>query len=159
MIGKIVSTMLTQPFENGIMIAGDNTAHVNEDHSVQHAALVLATTGYNSIPVLDNQDHFVGVISLAAIIQVMFELDDIDSDNIDSLYVRDLMDTDYPILKDQNDLDTMLHLLVDRNYIPIVDNNRVFQGIVTRKSMLKGVNYLAHRLESEYELIKKDCQK
>lgn len=159
MIGKIVSSMLRQPFEQGIMIPGDNTAHVNEDHSVQHAALVLATTGYNSIPVLDNEDHFVGVISLAAIIQVMFEIDDIEADNIDSLYVRDVMDPNYPVLKNEEDLDTMLHLLVDRNYVPVIDLNGVFKGIVTRKAMLKGVNYLAHRLEVEYNLTKKDCKK
>lgn len=161
MIGPIVEKMLNQPFEHGMLIDGNNVAHVNEDNALQHAALVLTNTGYNSIPVLDNDDHFVGIISLAAIIKIMFGLDDINPDKIHSLYVRDVMMTDYPVLRDENDLETALHLLVDHNYIPVVDEDYYFKGIVTRKSMLKAVNYLAHRLEAEYELTakKNHCQK
>lgn len=155
MIGPVVEEMLKKPFEEGMMIDGNNVAHVNEDNTLQHAALVLTNTGYNSIPVLDNDDHFVGIVSLAAIIKLMFDLDEIDAEKINSLYVRDIMVADYPMLYHAEDLETALHLLVDHNYVPVVDDEEHFKGIVTRKSMLKAVNYLAHRLEVEYDVEKR----
>jgi predicted transcriptional regulator len=45
---------------------------------------------------------------------------------------------------------------VDSNFIPVVDNEGVFEGIVTRKEILKSVNHLAHELELKYDVTEKE---
>ena len=52
-------------------------------------------------------------------------------------------------------LEEILHLLVDQAFLAVVDENGVFTGILTRREVMKAVNYLAHDLEKEYTVEKK----
>ena len=38
--------------------------------------------------------------------------------------------------KADDDLDSMLDLLANQNYVPVVDNSGIFQGIITRKKVI-----------------------
>ena len=50
-------------------------------------------------------------------------------------------------------LTEVLHKLVDESFLPVVDQENTFQGIITRKSILKAVNALLHSfLANEYEI-------
>ncbi|MFR7019232.1 CBS domain-containing protein, partial [Streptococcus pneumoniae] len=46
----------------------------------------------------------------------------------------------------------VLHKLVDESFLPVVDSEGIFQGIITRKSILKAVNALLHDFSKEYEI-------
>ncbi|HCI0370879.1 TPA: CBS domain-containing protein, partial [Enterococcus faecium] len=39
------------------------------------------------------------------------------------------------------------HLLVDSPFLPVVTEDRIFKGIITRKELLKAVNFMVHELE------------
>ncbi|GMC04309.1 hypothetical protein K4E_18530 [Enterococcus thailandicus] len=41
----------------------------------------------------------------------------------------------------------MLHLLVNSPFLPVVTEEKVFKGIITRKELLKAVNFMVHELE------------
>ncbi|MGC4387194.1 CBS domain-containing protein, partial [Streptococcus suis] len=41
-------------------------------------------------------------------------------------------------------------------FLPVVDDEGVFQGIITRKSILKAVNSLLHDFTNDYDLIPKE---
>ncbi|CZD70684.1 CBS domain-containing protein [Streptococcus pneumoniae] len=45
-----------------------------------------------------------------------------------------------------------MHKLVDESFLPVVDTEGIFQGIITRKSILKAVNALLHDFSKEYEI-------
>ena len=49
-------------------------------------------------------------------------------------------------------LTDVLHKLVDESFLPVVDAEGIFQGIITRKSILKAVNALLHDFSKEYEI-------
>ena len=49
-------------------------------------------------------------------------------------------------------LTEVLHKLVDESFLPVVDRDNTFQGIITRKSILKAVNALLHSFANEYEI-------
>lgn len=44
---------------------------------------------------------------------------------------------------------------MDRNFLCITNDEKEFVGIVTRKEVLKRVNYMVHELNRNYELVKK----
>lgn len=52
-------------------------------------------------------------------------------------------------------MEEILHLLVDQTFLAVVDEEGVFTGILTRREVMKAVNYLAHDLEKEYTVEKK----
>ena len=52
-------------------------------------------------------------------------------------------------------LTEVLHKLVDDSFLSVVDEEGYFQGIITRKSILKAINSLMHNFSNEYEMIPK----
>ncbi|WP_286011674.1 cyclic-di-AMP-binding protein CbpB [Enterococcus italicus] len=153
MIGKKTRELMEIP-ETDFIIPADNVATVLYNHPLEHALLVLSKVGYNQIPVLDSEDRLVGLISLANIVDRMMGLTGFDEKLIENLTVADVMEVNVPCVAD-NDLEDILHLLVNRPFLPRVDEQGVFCGIITRKEILKAVNHLVHRLEKEYILLAK----
>ncbi|GMA07466.1 CBS domain-containing protein [Tetragenococcus halophilus subsp. flandriensis] len=154
MIGKYTKSLLLEN-KDSFLIPSDNVATVLYSHPLEHALLVLSKVGYSKIPVLDSSDHLVGLISLANIVDKMMDIDSFNSNVLDGLLVSDVMEVNVASLQQEDDLEDMLHLLVDASFLPIVDANNTFEGIVTRKEILKSVNHLAHELEKRYEFIPK----
>jgi len=140
--------------EADLIIPAENVATVLYNHPLEHALLVLSKVGYNQIPVLDSDDRLVGLISLSNIVNRMMGLTGFDVKLLENLTVADVMEVNVPCV-DDNDLEDILHLLVNRSFLPKTDQNGVFCGIITRKEVLKSVNHLVHQLEKEYVLLAK----
>lgn len=153
MIGSSIEEMLTSKYENEYMIDSDNVAHVMCDNTALHAAIVLVSVGYNSIPVLDKENHLLGTVSLANILQSLF---DSENDNyqeyLSSMSVKEIMNKDIKSLQIPFGIEEMMHHLVDSNYVPVVNADNQFIGILTRKELIKAINYLAHEYEKEYDV-------
>lgn len=157
MIGNAVRELLMQNEENFI-ISDEKVAYVLDTHPVTHAFLLLAKVGFSKIPVLNKDGGFEGFISLGAVNNAMFDVNGIIPEKIDDLLVKDIMETDVQVLYLPYDIEDVLHLLVDHPFLPVVDQERQFKGIVTRKEILKAVNHLAHELDNQYVLTKKEKQ-
>ncbi|WP_314064118.1 cyclic-di-AMP-binding protein CbpB [uncultured Vagococcus sp.] len=155
MIGNAVKTLLLKN-EDSFLIPDEKVAHVMDTNPLNHALLVLTKVKYTRIPVLNREGEFVGLIGLSDIVNAMFDLTEIDPDNLTDLCVRDVMDTEIDTITQPYDIEYILHLSVDSPFIPVVDSNNHFAGIVTRKEILKSVNHLVHTLENEYTLTEKE---
>ena len=60
------------------------------------------------------------------------------------------------ILRDPYDVEENLHLLIDQSFLTVVDSEGHFTGIVTRRELLKAVNYTVHRFDHFYNVSEKD---
>ena len=158
MIGTAVRKILLER-EDDFLIPGEKVAHVLDTHPLNHALLVLTKVNYTKIPVLNRQDEIVGLIGLSEIVNAMFDLTEIDPTNLENLTVADVMDTRVKTITRPYDIEYILHSLVDHPFIIVVDEQNKFEGILTRKEILKAVNHLAHTLESEYQLEAKEKKK
>ena len=69
------------------------------------------------------------------------------------------MQTDVPTIGLPYDIEEILHLLVDQPFLVVVDKNRIFTGIVTRREIMKGFNYTAHELEHYFTVTEKQTEK
>lgn len=135
---------LMKEHKETMMIPADNVANVMKEHPLEHALLLLSQAGYSTIPVLDKTDHFVGLLSLNDIVKKMMGIDGIDMSNLEELTVADVMKTDVAIMRSDAELEDILHLLVDAAFLPVLDEEGIFRGIVTRREILKAVNYTFH---------------
>lgn len=151
MISSAIDKMMIENREH-FMIPAEKVASVAADNALRHAFLVLTKVRYAKIPVLDNQDHFLGLLSLAMITEPMLGMDDLSVAPLDELCVRDVMQTKVQTVCDPYDIENVLHLLIDNPFLPVVQDNGVFTGIVTRREVMKGINYIAHELENKYQL-------
>lgn len=151
MIGKYTEELLKENQEN-LIVPAENVATLLYSHPLEHALLILSKVGYAKIPVLDTEDHLVGLIGLSDIVNKMMGLTGFDYRLLEGLTVADVMEVNVPTVQHQEDLEDILHLLVNGSFLPVVDEENTFQGIITRKEVLKSVNHLVHELERRYTI-------
>lgn len=158
MIGKHVKELLTET-EDTFLIESENVATVLYTHPLEHALLVLTNVGYSKIPVLDSEDHLVGLLSLADIMRAISGLTGFDMSLLESLTVADVMEVNVTTIHQNEGLEVLLRRLVNEPFLPYVTAENIFLGIYTRKTILKSVNHMVHEIESRYYLIEKNEQK
>lgn len=154
MIGKNIEKMFKEPTEN-IMIPASDVAIVREDDSLVHAILVLSSSGYQTIPVLDKDNRVRGLISISNIVTSTEDLSIFDEDRLAQIKVKKVMNQVVPILFDNYNLEDVLRLLVNHNFICVTHKNGYFVGIIPRKIILERFTNIAHNLENQYTLTKK----
>lgn len=133
--------------EPNIIVPVKNISMVFAENSLLHAMLILKESNYTQIPVLDYDNRFIGLISLHQIYQSLDEDLFKDFDNLSNYKVRDHVDTHFAKIYDDFDLEDVLKLLIDYNFITIVDKNEKYQGMITRSSILKKTNSLLHNFD------------
>lgn len=153
----ICSAVMELMLENRdtFLIPAENVANVMCGNPLNHAMLVLSQVKYSKIPVLDKDDHLAGLLSLSDVVEKMLELNAINIEKVDDYKVSDVMEVNVPVIEEDWDLEEVLHLLVDASFLPVVDENQIFKGIVTRKELLKAVNHTFHEISARNILIPK----
>lgn len=156
MINKHIEELLLYD-DSEIMIKSDDVATIRIENTLLHAMMILSTVGYSSIPVLDNQHRLQGTINLPRIIEGVKDQIHYDWDQLSKRKVKEVICHDYAVITTDADLEDVLHKLVDHNFVCVTDNDGIFSGIITRKAMLKRVNFLVHEIDNYYDLsIKED---
>lgn len=137
------------------LIPSSRIAFVQKDNPLYHAFLILTKVKYAKIPVLDKDNHVVGLLSLAMITDKMLKTDKISISPLNKLKVSDVMQTDFVKINFvQTTLENQLHLLINNAFLPVVDDKERFQGILTRREWIKTFNYLTHNFDKKYQVIK-----
>lgn len=151
MIGSHIEGLLTRG-EEPLMVCANDVATVRTENNLLHALLLLSSVGLNSIPVIDQNSQIQGIISMPMIINGVLKDDDYDWNLLSERKVKDVMDSSVRTLYTDAQFEDILHMLVDQNYLCVVDKNGIFRGIITRKTLLKRVNYMAHEFERIYDV-------
>lgn len=154
MIGEKFKELFNQPTEN-LMIPADDVAVLQEDDTLLHAILVLSANSYQTIPVLDKEYRVRGLVSISKIVTSCEEEVLADSDKLNEIKVSEIMNQVVPILFNNSELEDILRLIINNNFICITQRNGYFIGIITRKTILERFTNVAHNLENVYDLIPK----
>ena len=122
-----------------LMISSEWVAHVQVANNLEHALLVLTKSGYTAIPVLDPMYKLHGLISTPVILESILGLERIEFDNLANKKVSEIMIQNIPRLHVDDSLKKGLELLIDHPFICIENDEGVFEGILTRRALLKNV--------------------
>lgn len=127
-----------------LMISSEKVAHVQLNNPLEHALLILVKSGYSAVPVLDSKYRFKGIIGKNTILNEILGLERFEIENLSTTTVEDVVLTDIPCLKKSADFFACLKALIDHAFICIVDQEHFFDGIVTRRAVLKQLNQYFH---------------
>mgnify|MGYP000237543803 CR=1 FL=1 len=153
MIAKEFEDFLLAHLDN-YLIPSDQVAIFIDSHNADHVVLLLTSNGYSRVPVLTKDKHYLGTISLTDIKRYQDEhnLQEWEMVNRDiGPMTSDVVET----VEDNANLNEVMHKLVDNPFLPVVDSQGIFKGIITRKSILKAVNSLLHDFTHDYIIIPK----
>jgi predicted transcriptional regulator len=120
-----------------LLILSDKVAHVQIGNNLEHALLVLTKTGYTAVPVLDPYYKLHGLISTTGILDSILGLERIEFEQLEKMKVEQVMNNSIPRLNLNDSLEEGLKLVVDHPFVCVENNEQVFEGILTRRSILK----------------------
>ena len=142
---NLEDTFLTPESKLAVMI---------DTHNVDHAILLLSQMTYSRIPVVTAKKKFVGTISLTDIMAYRMQ-HELPEEEFMSMDIVHMTRKDGLTVEPDYQISDVLRKLVDESFLPVVDKEHRFYGIITRKSILKAVNSLMHNFTSQYEISKK----
>ena len=117
-------------------------AYLRDNMTIRQGLEKMRRSGYTAIPVIDREDRYVGVISegdfLWKILDNHSSLDDITMKKLENLMIRDLIHVGKvkPVCIDTN-MEELLGQAQNQNFVPVIDDRKVFIGIITRSDIIK----------------------
>jgi predicted transcriptional regulator len=120
-----------------LMIPSERVAHVQVGNTLEHALLVLTKSGYTAIPVLDLEYKLKGLISTPVILESILGLERIEFEKLEQNRVEDVMNPSIPRVTLTSSAHSGLELLVNHPFICVEDSDGFFEGILTRRAILK----------------------
>ena len=150
MIAKEFELFLLEQ-EETFLTPAENLAVLIDSHNADHAILLLSQMTYTRVPVVTDEKEFVGTIGLRDILAYQME-QGLSQEAMADTDIVHMTKKDVAVVSPDYTLTDVLHKLVDESFLPVVDKDGIFQGIITRKSILKAVNALLHDFSKEYEI-------
>lgn len=129
-----------QIFVKDLVISAEKVAHVQVTNSLQHALLVLVKSGYSAIPVLDTTYKLHGLISTSMILDRILGLERIEFEKLENMKVEEVMNTNIPRLHLDETFATGLEAAINHPFVCVESEEGIFEGIVTRRAILKLLN-------------------
>lgn len=109
-----------------------------EEDTVAKALSVMKQHGYTAIPVLDKNEQFVGCVSEGDFLNHILNIGDIDPETHEKFYVKDIVRKDFcPPVTIDTECKEIIDVILNQNFIPVVDCRNMMCGILTRKSIIE----------------------
>ena len=111
---------------------------VYDNQNLNDALATMTKHRYTSIPVINREQKYIGTLTEGDIIQFLLKNNDCFSqENLNKYVVADVKrHRDYEPIGVDALMPTLLSKASNENFVPIVDQNDKFIGIVTRKTLL-----------------------
>ncbi|EMB67414.1 hypothetical protein SMU26_02810 [Streptococcus mutans 3SN1] len=143
-----------KPLLKNALTPAEELAIFIDTHKTDHVMLLLANNGFSRVPVLTKDKKYVGTISMSDIVKYQKE-EGVDNEKLAALDISYMTNGSYATVSPNADLTAVMHKLVDANFLPVVEADGTFLGIITRKTILKALNNLLHEFTNDYTLTKK----
>lgn len=120
-----------------LMIEAEKVAHVQLNNPLDHALLVLVKSGYSAVPVLDVKYKLVGSISKTVILDQILGLERFEVERLSDLKVHEVMEGEIVSISNDSNFIEGLTAVIDSPFVCVVDPDGYFDGILTRRAILK----------------------
>ena len=122
------------------LIPKHKVVYVYDDFTVKEALEKIKPTRFSAIPTLDREGHYVGTLSEGDLLWFIQSKGFADFEDAKVSEVPRHRDNEPLDIKANNEI--LLSKAIDENFVPIIDDQKIFTGIVTRKELL---NYFFER--------------
>ncbi|SCW28976.1 CBS domain-containing protein [Paenibacillus tianmuensis] len=116
----------------------DNVVYINSSATMQEALDKLEQSQYTAIPVIDGEGKYIGTLSEGDLFWKMKSAPGLSFQNLDTIKVHEIKRRIHnECVSIKAHLEDMLHLATDQNFVPVVDDNRIFIGMIRRKDIIE----------------------
>ncbi len=122
---------------------------MEEDDSLRQVVERLEYHGYSAIPLLSKDGKYIGTITEGDILWEMKDKDYPDVHRMEKIRIMEVpRRRDNEAVNVQESMENLYDKITNQNFVPVVDDDQTFIGIVTRKDIIV---YLAKKVKEQEE--------
>lgn len=113
-------------------------AHLHDDWTLRQAIEKLERSGYTAVPLIDRKGHYIGTVTEGDILWMLKKRYDMNlksAEGVSVLAVERRMNF-HPVSINAS-MEDLVQMSMNQNFVPVIDDNRIFIGIVTRKDIIR----------------------
>jgi len=115
-----------------------NTFYLSIDSTVRQALEKMDFHRYSVIPLLSKKGEYLTTISEGDLLRFLKNNAGFDIKKAEDTYVVDIEKyRPYRSIKNDASLEEIIELIINQNFIPVVDDRNIFIGIIKRSSIIK----------------------
>jgi CBS domain-containing protein len=109
----------------------------NVDVTMRQVMERMEHHGYTAIPLIDKNGKYVGTLTEGDLLWKLKNTPDLNFKNTESVKVSDIARRVYHKSVSINaDIESLINLAVNQNFVPVVDDNGIFIGIIKRSDII-----------------------
>ena len=113
-------------------------AYIEDTFSLRQILEKMEIHRYSAIPILSNTGEYVGTITEGDILWYCKRNSMSALKTAENIFLADIpKKSEYASVSINSNMEDLIARAMAQNFVPVVDDNNIFIGIVTRKSVLK----------------------
>ena len=114
-----------------------DVAHVDEDDTMRQVLEKMEHHGYTAIPLLSREGKYIGTITEGDLLWFLKDRNFPDLKLLEDMPITSIeRRRDNQAVKIDESMENLFDKVMNQNFVPVVDDKKVFIGIVTRKDVL-----------------------
>lgn len=121
-----------------IMIPKPLTRVLHAKDTVRQALETMENHGFTAIPVLDEEERYIGCVTEGDFLRHILRVGDADKKAQEHFFVGDLVRKDFcEAIAITAETEDVVRTILNQNFVPVVDDRNVLCGILTRKGVIQ----------------------
>lgn len=120
------------------LITKAQICYLYEDYTIRQALEVLSQKRFSVVPIISRDGDYKGSISEGDILYAIKDMPNFDIKVAEKSKICEIKRLrSYQAININADINDLILLSLDQNFVPVVDDRNKFIGIVTRKDIIK----------------------
>lgn len=128
----------------------NEVAYINEDETLRQTLEKMEHRKFSCIPIISQTGKYVGTISEGDLLWGMKKLEVFDMKSAEDIPIMSISRrANYKPVRVSSNMEDLIDRAINQNYVPVIDDQDNFIGLVTRKEIIKYC----------YKNLKEECAK
>lgn len=112
-------------------------AYIYDYHTVRQALEIMEHHKYSSVPILSKDGKYVGSITEGDLLWGIMELGTCNIKELENVSIMKVeRRLDYQCVTAKSQMDDLIGRAMEQNFVPVIDDQENFIGIITRKDII-----------------------
>lgn len=115
----------------------EKVAHIHNTDSIRQVLEKMEYHGYSAIPLLSNDGKYIGTVTEGDLLWYLKDRHFPDTHTLEDIAITEVTrNRDNAAVNIQESMEGLFEKASNQNFVPVVDDNQVFIGIITRKDII-----------------------
>lgn len=116
----------------------NEVAYIYDYSTLRQVLETMEYHKYASIPMLNKAGEYVGSITEGDLLWGIKAYTNLNLKEAENIFIRDFpRKADYEVVSADSDMEDLIKKAMNQNYVPVVDDQKKFIGIITRRSIIE----------------------